>query len=149
MLRISRMADYALLVMSKMCAQKELITLDSLSKLTTLPLPTVRKLMRALIHSGLVDSVRGPRGGYQLSCHPQQISIAEVIEAIDGPIAVTECVKSDGGDCEIGSACGLEANWSIINRLISDTLRTVTLDGMSHVPMNVKHLMIPSTKVIR
>lgn len=134
------MADYGLLVMSHMCGQRELMTLDSLSELTALPLPTMRKLMRALTQNGLADSVRGPHGGYQLSRQPQQISIAEIIEAIDGPIALTECVKSDGGDCEIEGVCELKANWNIVNRLISDTLQTVTLDMMSQVPINVKRL---------
>ena len=140
MIKISRMADYALLLVFKMSGRDELITLESLSELTILPLPTVRKLMRALTQHHLVESVRGPHGGYKLSSQPDQISIAEVIEAIDGPIALTECVKSDGGDCEIANTCDLKGNWNIVNRLISNALHNVKLDAMGHMPMDVKPL---------
>jgi FeS assembly SUF system regulator len=140
MIRISRMADYALLVVLKMCGRDELITLDRLCQLTTLSLPTVRKLMRSLTHNNLVESVRGSHGGYKLSNQSDQISIAEVIEAIDGPIALTECVKSDGGDCELADTCGLQGNWNIVNRLISNALHNVTLDAMGQEPMDVKRL---------
>jgi FeS assembly SUF system regulator len=140
MIRISRMADYALLVVFKMRSCEQLITLDRLCELTGLSLPTVRKLMRALTHSGLVKSVRGPRGGYRLSSQPEQISIAEIIEAIDGPIALTECAKSDGGDCQIASTCDLKENWNIVNRLISNALHNVTLDAMGQMPMDIKRL---------
>ena len=140
MIRISRMADYALLVVFKMCDRDELITLERLCELTTLTLPTVRKLMRSLTHNNLVLSVRGPLGGYKLSRQSAQISIADVIEAIDGPIALTECVKSDGGDCELADTCGLKGNWNIVNRLISNALHNVTLDAMGQEPIDVKRL---------
>jgi FeS assembly SUF system regulator len=140
MIRISRMADYALLVVLKMCNREELITLDSLCELTTLTLPTVRKLMRALTHSDLVESVRGPHGGYRLSGKADQISIAQVIESIDGPIALTECVKVDGGDCELADTCGLKGNWNIVNRLISNALHNVTLEAMMQDPLDIKRL---------
>jgi FeS assembly SUF system regulator len=147
MIRISRMADYALLVVSKMRGFEELITLERLCELTTLPLPTLRKLMRALTHSNLVKSVRGPQGGYKLSRRPDQMSIAEIIEAIDGPIALTECAKSDGGDCQIASTCELKENWNIVNRLISSALHNVTLDAMGRAPMDVKRLKSALIKV--
>jgi FeS assembly SUF system regulator len=147
MIRISRMADYALLVVLKMCGRDELITLDRLCQLTTLSLPTVRKLMRSLTHNNLVESVRGSHGGYKLSSQPDQISIAEVIEAIDGPIALTECVKSDGGDCELADTCELQGNWNIVNRLISNALHNVTLDAMGQEPMDVKRLKSTFIKV--
>ena len=134
------MADYALLVVLKMCNREELITLDSLCELTTLTLPTVRKLMRALTHSNLVESVRGPHGGYRLSGKADRISIAQVIESIDGPIALTECVKVDGGDCELADTCGLKGNWNIVNRLISNALHNITLEAMMQDPLDIKRL---------
>ena len=134
------MADYALLVVLKMCNREELITLDSLCELTTLTLPTVRKLMRALTHSNLVESVRGPHGGYRLSGKADQISIAQVIESIDGPIALTECVKVNGGDCELADTCGLKGNWNIVNSLISNALHNVTLEAMMQDPLDIKRL---------
>ena len=147
MIRISRMADYALLVVFKMRSFDELITLSRLCELTNLSLPTIRKLMRALTKSNLVKSVRGPHGGYKLSCQPDQTSIAEVIEAIDGPIALTECTKLDGGDCQIASTCELKENWNIVNRLISNALHNVTLDAMGHVPFDIKQLNSELIKV--
>jgi FeS assembly SUF system regulator len=140
MIKISRMADYALLVVFKMRGFEELITLQRLCELTNLSLPTIRKLMRALTHSNLVKSVRGPHGGYKLITQSDQTSIAEVIEAIDGPIALTECAKSDGGDCQIANTCELKESWNIVNRLISNALHNVTLDAMGHMPLDIKHL---------
>ena len=147
MIRISRMADYALLVVFKMRGFEELITLHRLCELTNLPLPTIRKLMRALTHSNLVKSVRGPHGGYKLSNRPDQTSIAEVIEAIDGPIALTECAKLDGGNCQIAGTCELKENWNIVNRLISNALHNVTLDAMGHMPFDIKQLNSELLKV--
>ena len=141
------MADYALLVVFKMRGFEELITLQGLCELTNLPLPTIRKLMRALTQSHLVTSVRGPHGGYKLSSQPNQTSIAEVIEAIDGPIALTECAKSDGGDCQIASTCELKESWNIVNRLISNALHNVTLDAMGHMPLDIKQLESELIKV--
>lgn len=63
-----------------------------------------------------------------------------MIESIDGPIALTECVKVDGGDCELADTCGLKGNWNIINRLISNALHNVTLEAMMQDPMDVKRL---------
>jgi FeS assembly SUF system regulator len=140
MIRISRMADYALLVVFKMRSCEQLITQERLCEMTSLSLPTVRKLMRSLTHSDLVTSVRGPHGGYKLSSKPEQISIAQIIEAIDGPIALTECAKSDGGDCQIASSCELKENWNIVNRVISNALHNVTLDAMGNMPMDIKRL---------
>jgi FeS assembly SUF system regulator len=140
MIRISRMADYALLVVFKMRSFDELVTLSRLCEITHLPLPTIRKLMRALTKNNLVKSVRGPHGGYKLSRQPELTSIAEVIEAIDGPIALTECAKSGGGDCQISSTCELKENWNIVNRLISNALHNVTLDAMGNIPFDIKQL---------
>ena len=147
MIRISRMADYALLVVFKMRDFEQLVTLDRLCELTSLSLPTVRKLMRALTQSNVVKSVRGPHGGYKLSSRPSQISIAEIIEAIDGPIALTECAKSDGGDCQIAGTCELKENWNIVNRLISNALHNVTLDAMGNMPLDAKKLNLGLIKV--
>lgn len=147
MIRISRMADYALLVVFKMRSLDELITLSGLCELTHLPLPTIRKLMLALTKSNLVKSVRGSHGGYKLSRQPNQTSIAEVIESIDGPIALTECAKSGGGDCQIASTCELKENWNIVNRLISNALHNVTLDAMGHMPFDIKQLNSELIKV--
>ena len=147
MIRISRMAYYALLVVFKMRSCEQLITQERLCELTSLSLPTVRKLMRALTHKDLVTSVRGPRGGYKLSNKPDQISIAEIIEAIDGPIALTECAKSDGGDCQIASSCELKENWNIVNRVISNALHNVKLDEMGNMPMDTKHLKSALIKI--
>ncbi|GAC26992.1 SUF system Fe-S cluster assembly regulator [Brumicola pallidula] len=147
MIRISRMADYALLVVFKMRSCEQLITQERLCELTSLSLPTMRKLMRALTLSDLVTSVRGPRGGYKLSSKPDQISIAQIIEAIDGPIALTECAKSDGGDCQIASSCELKENWNIVNRVISNALHNVTLDAMGTMPMDINRLKSALTKL--
>jgi FeS assembly SUF system regulator len=149
MLRISRMADYALLMVFNMLSRDELITLDSLHEVTNLSLPTMRKLMRSLISSNLVESARGSKGGFRLSRPHDQISIAEVIEAIDGPIALTECAKLDGGLCELEDKCGLKENWNMVNHLISNTLHSVKLDAMAKVPIDIKRMKSKLIKILK
>ncbi|CBL45715.1 Predicted transcriptional regulator [gamma proteobacterium HdN1] len=130
MLRIGKLTDYALILMNCMATRPaQLWRMELLADTTRLPQPTVRKLMGQLVAANLVRSERGARGGYQLSRLPNLISMAEIIIAIEGPIAITECCEVVPS-CERLGACDMEGRWPAINDLILQLLRVVTLSDI-------------------
>jgi len=97
MLRISKMTDYAIMVMVELLAsQGEVLSAHALAERSRLELPTVSKVLKLLVKTGLVESYRGANGGYSLERNAQDISVAEIITAIEGPIAMTECSTEEG-----------------------------------------------------
>lgn len=96
---------------------------------TRLALPTVRKLLKQLSQAGLLNSSRGALGGYQLANHPKQISLADIIEAIDGPIALTDCCSTT--DCHIIDHCHSRKHWQRINHVIKQALSHKSLAQFS------------------
>lgn len=127
MLRVGKMADYALVIMCTMASQPTgLIPMEHLAQSTRLSLPTVRKLMRLLVNAGLVKSVRGIKGGYQLARMPEMIRVNQILAAVDGPVAMTDCCSEDTS-CELSGGCDMEAHWSIINQLVGQLLSVISL----------------------
>ena len=98
---------------------------------TGLPVPTVSKVMKKLAQSGLVDSQRGAKGGYALTRAADDIPVTEIIAAVDGPIALTECMTADGDVCEIEALCPTRTNWRKINDAVVSALQDVTLADMA------------------
>lgn len=96
---------------------------------TGIALPTVSKLLKSLARAGLVTSTRGANGGYRLSRPPQHISAADVIDALEGPVSITECSASDG-DCEHEGVCSVGGAWQRINVAIRQALKEVTLNDL-------------------
>jgi Rrf2 family protein len=94
-------------------------------------MPTIYKIMRSLVKSGLVISLRGVNGGYKITKSADQISIAEIIEAVDGPIALTDCTKGLGCQCVLEGDCQLKGNWQLVNQQVIKTLGSITLDMMN------------------
>ncbi len=131
MLRIGKLADYGLLVSTFLSKTRGQATTEEIVNGTGIHLATVRKLLKFLVDAELVVSKRGLRGGYHLGRDPQTISVAEVIQAVEGPIALTECCKEDCY-CELAEGCSLNSNWGHINRLITDQLSAISIDDMSH-----------------
>lgn len=97
---------------------------------TRLELPTVSKLLKHLAQAGLVESFRGATGGYRLARGARDISLAEIIEALDGPIGLTEC--SVGHACARAAYCDVARDWQGIGATIDRALRAVSLDDMLH-----------------
>lgn len=128
MIRIGRMTDYGIVLLSSFARQGEGagLTARDLSGEAQLPLPTVSKLLKTLCKADLLTSQRGVNGGYRLSRHPSQISVAEVIEVLEGPIAITDCAGDTPDVCTLEGMCPVKGNW----RRISDTVRTA-LEGLS------------------
>jgi FeS assembly SUF system regulator len=127
MLRISKLTDYGTVVLAQLArAPGERRTATAVAKQTRIALPTVSKLLKSFHRAGLVVSVRGARGGYQLARPPASISAAEIIDAIDGPVAITEC-SGDHSACDIETVCRTGTAWQRINEAIRQSLDGVTL----------------------
>ena len=127
MLRVGKMADYALVIMNALAKQPTvLLSMDALTQQTHLTIPTVRKLMRLLVNAGLVRSIRGSKGGYQLARLPEFISVVQILSAVEGPMAITECCDEDA-TCELSGGCDMESHWSSINQLVMHILGNISL----------------------
>ncbi len=139
MLRLSKMTDYGTVVMTSLARRPEILrNASDLAEETRIAAPTVSKILKALAHSGLVDSVRGAHGGYRLARAPADIPMSEVIAVLEGPIAMTECAVHDG-KCGIESACDVRGNWQLLNQAILSALNTVSLADMV-LPLTVHKL---------
>lgn len=131
MLRLSKLADYGTLIMTALAREPErLRAAADLSEATHVPLPTVSKLLKGLTRAGLLESIRGNHGGYRLVRAPEQISVAEIIEILDGPIALTECGSGESA-CLISGSCTQRNNWNRISGAIRTALDELTLADMA------------------
>ncbi|MGW8368262.1 MAG: SUF system Fe-S cluster assembly regulator [Gammaproteobacteria bacterium] len=133
MLRMSRLTDYGTVVLSYMAHHEEgLHSAADVAANTRLAPPTVAKLLKAFARVGIVTSARGPQGGYTLARRPSEISAAEIIDALEGPLALTECSASEHS-CELESICRVGGAWQQINLAIRDALREVSLSQLMTV----------------
>ncbi len=134
MLRLSKLTDYGIVVMTYLAREPERVhAANEVAAGTRISLPTVSKVLKLLSRGGLVLSCRGAKGGYRLARAAEAISVAEVIDAMEGPVAVTEC-SSAAGTCVQESHCSIRANWQRINDAIRVALHGVSLAEMV-VPM--------------
>ncbi|MDX1581236.1 MAG: SUF system Fe-S cluster assembly regulator [Alphaproteobacteria bacterium] len=132
MIRLTRLADYAVLLLTHMALEDErqkgrVHTAADLARETHVPAPTVSKLLGLMSRGGLLASQRGHSGGYVLAVSPSEISAADIISVVDGPIALTECIEDAPGECGIESLCGVRGAWQRINGAIRNALDGVTL----------------------
>lgn len=128
MLRISRLTDYATVILASL-GGGGLASAADVADRTHIGLPTVSKLLKALQHAGLVRSVRGAHGGYHLARPTAQINAAEIIDAVEGPVALTECAGG-AGNCEIEASCLVGHGWQRISRAIRRALLEVSLEEL-------------------
>lgn len=130
MLRITRLTDYATVVLSHMAQDpKALFSSKKLAAELGLGMPTVSKILKALAAKTLVSSVRGAEGGYRLARPANAIAITDIIEALEGPLAMTECALHED-NCEQSSHCHLSTSWQTISLGIADILRQISLADM-------------------
>jgi FeS assembly SUF system regulator len=135
MFRLNRLTDYAVVVMSQMALRGgETRSAQQISEDTGVPLPTVSKLLNLLGHASLVASQRGANGGYTLSAGPEEITVAQIIQAMEGPIALTACVDGADESCNAESFCPMRGNWNKVNGAIREALSSVTLADMMAFP---------------
>ena len=135
MIRLSRLSDYAVLLMTHIAhAAAETHNAHDLAEKAHLPAPTVSKILATLARKDLLDSVRGRQGGYRLAQDLSDISVEDIIAAVDGPIALTQCIDQGPGSCDVEAFCPSSAHWHRINEAIRQALGQVTLAELA-VPM--------------
>jgi len=131
-IRLSKLADYAVVMLSYMAAREgEVYTTARLAERTAVPEPTAAKVLKLLARSALLESQRGSNGGYGLARPAADITVAEIIVAVDGPIALTACVEGSSEHCGVEQLCSMRGNWNRVNRAIRDALEDVTLADMA------------------
>jgi FeS assembly SUF system regulator len=145
MLRVSKLADYATVVMTVLADAPDsdqpgaarsgtaVLSAQDLAARAHLELPTVSKLLKQLAQAQLVESFRGVNGGYRLARAPAQISLADILVAMEGPFGMTEC-SAHVGACGHEPHCGVRGNWRRVSEVIETTLRQVTLADMRRPP---------------
>jgi FeS assembly SUF system regulator len=141
MLRLSKLTDYAVVVLIRLSDGERIAarcggcedlvqTSPGIAAATGVPEPTVAKVLKALAGASLVVSQRGARGGYRLARPLGAISVADVISAVDGPIALTACVDGGAGGCDVQSLCAVRGRWDLVNEAIRGALTRITLAEM-------------------
>lgn len=130
MLRVTKLTDYATVVLTVLAARGEqVLSASELAEHAGLEAPTVSKILKPLSQAGLVEGLRGVHGGYRLARAASDITLVEIVEAMEGPLAITEC-SQDHSQCGIAQTCGVRSNWRLINDVVADALRRVTLEQM-------------------
>ena len=127
MIRLTNLADYGVVLMAEVASRADLSRTNDLVDATGLPSATVAKLMNALTRGGLLTSHRGAQGGFELSRQAAEITIADIVEAIEGPIALTQCTTDRVDDCSFEPICRVRPYWNTINDAVKSALSDVTL----------------------
>jgi FeS assembly SUF system regulator len=135
MIKLGRLTDYAVTLLTQMTGSGDTIWAASdLAEKTGLPLPTVSKVLKQLAKSEVVQTKRGAAGGYRLAKPAAAITVAAIVEAMDGPIALTECTESGDHTCGVEEVCPMSGHWNKLNRAIKRALEDVSLADMLLAP---------------
>lgn len=133
-MRLSSMADYAVVTMTaaaRHCGGLR-VSASQLAEETGLPVPTVQKLVSRLTAAGLLRSTRGVGGGLKLARPAAAITLADIVEAVEGPIALTSCLDDESGHgCTLDGACSVKPHWPVVNRALRSALADVSLTQLS------------------
>ncbi len=146
MIRLSRMADYGIVLLSYIAQGEDgpdfRYSAKQLAELSNLPLPTVSKVLKRLARADLLTAQRGKLGGYGLARAAADISVADMITAVDGPIALTDCSPQRDAECDIESCCPNKSNWDKISARIRGALSQLTLESMAPVKPTTSPIVI-------
>jgi FeS assembly SUF system regulator len=135
MLRMTRITDYSIVVLARLATgHGAWVKSADLAAATRLPQPTVAKILKTLARSGVLKSRRGADGGYALARPAEAISLVEIIEAMEGPLAITECSQPGVSACGESAHCQLNSHWPRINLAVRDALAQVTLAEVCRPP---------------
>ncbi len=132
-MRLSNLADYAVVTMcaaARHCGGGR-VSASELAAESGLPAPTVQKLVSKLTAAGLLRSVRGAGGGLQLARPAAAINLAEIVEAVEGPIALTQCVEAH--DCDYEHGCSVRPHWPMVNAAVRGALADIVLTDLTRV----------------
>ncbi|MEM9387698.1 MAG: SUF system Fe-S cluster assembly regulator [Pseudomonadota bacterium] len=141
MLRIGKLTDYGTLILTRLVGG-QCVSAAQLAEQTRLGPATAAKILKALARTGILNSIRGTNGGYTLARPPSQISAAQIIDALEGPVAITECATG-AGCCELETVCGVSNAWQHINVAIRRALDDISLAELA----NWKHGAVPSLQL--
>jgi FeS assembly SUF system regulator len=131
-IRLSKLTDYAVVMLSHMAAREgEVYTTARLADRSAVPEPTAAKILKLLVRGRILTSQRGSCGGYELARPASRITVAEIIVALDGPIALAACVEGSPDHCGVETLCSMRGNWNRVNRAIRDALDDITLADMA------------------
>lgn len=131
MMRLTNLADYAVVVMTAAARCDGCASATWIARVTGLPAATAAKLLNTLARAGLLASTRGASGGFRLARAAGAISLADIVEAVDGPIALTACVARGHEQCEVGNDCTARDHWGGVNLAVRGALAAVTLDRLA------------------
>ena len=132
-MRLSHLADYAVVLMTAAARRDagERLSATELAAETGVPLPTTQKLMGQLAASGLLSSARGASGGFALARPAESISLADIVEAVEGPIALTMCSDSNNHECILDAHCRVKPHIGIVGNAVRGALGAVTLTELA------------------
>ena len=148
MLRISKLTDYGTVILACLAREPDrLWSAAEVAERTRVGLPTVSKLLKRLQRSGLVTSTRGSHGGYQLARAPEGITAAQILDALEGPFAITEC-SSEHSTCGLESSCTVGHAWQRVNAAIRRALTDISLAELAGAKRTVT-TTVPLTRISR
>lgn len=132
-MRLSSLADYAVVAMAAAARHRcgARLSATTLAAETGIPLPTAQKVLQRLAQAGLVASVRGAGGGFRLTRPAAAINLADIVEAVEGPIGLTACVETGAHDCAMEGACKVQPHWAIVNQTVRGALAAVPLTRLA------------------
>ncbi len=149
MIKLSKLTDYATVILSHMAREDGRVHgAIEVAAATGIALPTVSKILKQLSKAGVLSSQRGPKGGYALRRSPHRISVASVISALEGPIALTECSASLKS-CEQAAGCRIQGNWNLLNQRVALALESVTLADLIAPCQPPQEVVIPVSRLFR
>jgi FeS assembly SUF system regulator len=132
MLRITKQSDYAIVLMTHIAsAEDRWLNASELASAAGLPQPIVSKILKLLTRGRLLESQRGVKGGYSLARSATEITVTEIIEVLEGPISVTECIEESPRECSQEAFCRVRGNWQRINHVLREALSGITLEEMA------------------
>lgn len=150
MIRLTNLADYAVVIMLHAARTGDgRLSASAVAGETGIPVPTAAKIMSTLARAGLLLSHRGVAGGFELARPAEAISVAAIIEAVDGPIALTQCAQTDHSDCALEEACAMRPHWDTINRVMREALGGISLTYLATPFPALAALMPPASLVNR
>ncbi len=137
MFKLNKITDYGVVILGHMAVNCNImLNTHDLSLASSLPMPTVAKILKLLARAKIITSHRGANGGYLLIRDVDKINLAEIIYALDGPVALTACVDGVNGDCNVGSSCLVRGRWDKLNNTIKAAIEKVSLgDLINHDPV--------------
>lgn len=137
MIKLSNLADYAVVLMSNIAARPDdNHTAFKLNAETKVPLPTVSKILGKMAKAGLLISHRGIGGGFSMNPQRTDISVADIIEAVDGPVQLTNCLSNEETSCDYELVCLTRSKWDKINKAVYEALNNVRLSEMIQKPLD-------------